>query len=114
MITYEFEGWVHRVNRQSWGTEVVVRADADESAVKFKQHMLFFASRKYADRVPQDLDVNDKVKVKFIPILEEGVSEKTKRAYSINKMMIMELSVEEKIAPQGSGDEQSGGEELPF
>jgi hypothetical protein len=76
--------------------------------------MLFFASRKYADRVPRDLDVNDKVKVKFIPILEEGVSEKTKRAYSINKMMIMELSVEEKIAPQGGDDEQSSGEELPF
>lgn len=113
MISYEFEGWVHRINRQGWGTEVVARADADESAVKFKQHMLFFASRKHADRVPQDLDVNDKVKIKFIPILDEGVSEKTKRAYAINKMMIVELNVEEKIAKQND-DSPSDDGDMPF
>ena len=45
--------------------------------------------------------------------LFEGVSEKTKRAYAINKMMIVELSVEEKIAKQND-DSPSDDGDMPF
>ena len=115
MKTYEFSGWVHTVNRQKWGTEVVVRADQDESAVQWPQHILFFASKKKADRVPQDLDVNDGVTVKFIPILDEGISDRTKRAYAINKMMILELLVTQKASPtKQTQDDGQDDTDVPF
>lgn len=98
MKSYDFEGWVHKVNRQKWGTEIVMRADADESAMQYVQHILFFASRRNSDKVPDDLDVNDHIIVKFVPILDEGISERTKRAYAINKMMIVDITVVEKIS----------------
>ena len=116
MTTYEFEGYVHSINRQKWGTEVVVRLDEDESTVKYPQHILFFASSKKADRVPSDLYVNDGVKVKFIPVLDEGVSERTKRAYAINKMMILDIQITKRAAlsKTAQADSQEDDSGLPF
>ena len=112
MKSYDFDGWVHKVNRQKWGTEIVMRGDADESVVQFPQHVLFFASRRNSNKVPDDLDVNDHVVVKFIPVLDEGISERTKRAYAINKMMIVDVTVVEKVSkgPQRAESQT----DLPF
>lgn len=114
MKSYEFDGWVHKVNRQKWGVEVTVRGDADEVAVKFPQHILFFASNKNRDKVPDDLDVNDHVNIKFVPVLDEGISERTKRAYAINKMMIVELTILEKVSRGPSRAEENNPDDIPW
>lgn len=115
MTTYEFEGYVHSVNRQKWGTEVVVRLDQDESVVKYPQHILFFASSRKADKVPSDLYVNDGVKVKFVPVLDEGISERTKRAYAINKMMILDIQITQRSALSNTEqDESQDDSDVPF
>lgn len=109
MTSYEFRGFVCKVNRQQWGVEVFVRADKDENAqdVKYPQHILFSASKKNEGKVPVDLAEDDEVTIKFIPILNEGISDRTKRAYAINKMMIASITVEAKA-------ESSGGESEPL
>lgn len=116
MTTYEFEGYVHSINRQKWGTEVVVRLDEDESVVKYPQHILFFASSRKADKVPSDLYVNDGVKVKFVPVLDEGISERTKRAYAINKMMIIDIQITQRAAlsKAAQDDSQEDDADVPF
>lgn len=102
------------MNRQKWGIEVTVRGDADEVAVKFPQHILFFASNKNRDKVPDDLDVNDHVNIKFVPVLDEGISERTKRAYAINKMMIVELTILEKVSRGPSRAEENNPDDIPW
>lgn len=115
MTTYEFEGYVHSINRQKWGTEVIVRLDQDESVVKYPQHILFFASSRKADKVPSDLYVNDGVKVKFVPVLDEGISERTKRAYAINKMMILDIQITQRAALSNTAqDESQDDSDVPF
>jgi hypothetical protein len=115
MTTYEFDGYVHSINRQKWGTEVVVRLDQDESMVKYPQHILFFASSRKADKVPSDLYVNDGVKVKFVPVLDEGISERTKRAYAINKMMILDIQITQRAALSNTAqDESQDDSDVPF
>lgn len=103
MKSYEFEGWVQNIERTNWGVELEVRGDPDESMIKFPQHMLFSTSKKGAGRVPDDLEINDKVKVVFIPVLNKGISKKTKKLFVINKLMIAELEVLEKISAHSSG-----------
>ena len=115
MTTYEFEGYVHSINRQKWGTEVIVRLDQDESVVKYPQHILFFASSRKADKVPSDLYVNDGVKVKFVPVLDEGISERTKRAYAINKMMILDIQITQRATLSDTAqDESQDDSDVPF
>ena len=109
MKSFEFSGWVHSIDRQSWGIEVEVRADADETDVKFPQHILLTASKKKSDLVPDNLDVNDRVTVTFIPVLNKGVSQKTKRVFAINKMMIAKFDVVEKV--RGGGEQTSREDE---
>lgn len=113
MKSFEFSGWVHSVDRQSWGVEIEVRAEADEADVKFPQHILFTASKKKSDLVPDDLDVNDRVTVTFIPILNKGVSHKTKRVFAINKMMIVKFEVIEKVRNGGEQPQQED-DDIPF
>lgn len=113
MKSFEFSGWVHSIDRQSWGVEVEVRAEADETGVKFPQHILLTASKKKSDLVPDDLDVNDRVTVTFIPILNKGVSQKTKRVFAINKMMIAKFEVDEKVRG-GSSEPSPSEDDVPF
>lgn len=113
MKSFEFSGWVHSIDRQSWGVEVEVRAEADETDVKFPQHILLTASKKKSDLVPDDLDVNDRVTVTFIPILNKGVSQKTKRVFAINKMMIAKFDVVEKARGGGEPTTQDD-DDVPF
>lgn len=113
MKSFEFSGWVHSIDRQSWGVEVEVRAEADETDVRFPQHILLTASKKKSDLVPDDLDVNDRVTVTFIPILNKGVSQKTKRVFAINKMMIAKFDVVEK-ARGGSEPSTQDDDDVPF
>lgn len=113
MKSFEFSGWVHSVDRQSWGVEVELREEADETGVKFPQHILLTASKKKADLVPDDLDVNDRVTVTFIPVLNKGVSQKTKRVFAINKMMIAKFEVTEKVR-KNNAPQQADDEDVPF
>ena len=113
MKSFEFSGWVHSIDRQSWGVEVEVRAEADETDVKFPQHILLTAFKKKSDLVPDDLDVNDRVTVTFIPILNKGVSQKTKRVFAINKMMIAKFDVVEKANGGGEPSTQDD-DDVPF
>lgn len=43
------------------------------------------------------------MKVVFIPVLNKGISKKTKKLFVINKLMIAELEVLEKISAHSGG-----------
>lgn len=113
MQSYEFTGWVVRVNRvNQYGPEFVVRADKDESDIKYPQHILVVVSKKKASQLPPEMNVDDKVKVKFLPILQEGVSERTNRAYAISKNQMMSVEILEKA--ERKQDATAGDEDMPF
>lgn len=111
--SYEFIGRVYRVGlANKYGRDIYVSTHADDSAVKYPQHIMFNVSAKKMNLVP-DVKVGDKVKVKFMPMMSEGVSERTRKEYSINKNHIMEMAVIESAPEQESADTQDAGD-LPF
>lgn len=113
MFKYEFTGYVNKFSHTNYGDEIIVRADADERDAKFKQHLLISVTKKVSDKVPFDLGKDDKVKITFVPILNEGVSDKTKRAYAINKMMLSDIEVLEKASTDEGGDGDDASD-IPF
>lgn len=114
MITYEFTGWVERVNRvNQYGPEFVLRADKNDAEAKYKQHIMFAVSKKKASSIPPEMGPNDKVKVKFLPMLQEGVSDRTNRAYAISKNMMMSIEILEK-ADSAAQDNADDADECPF
>lgn len=117
MQTYIFTGWVTRINRKNpYGPEIFMRNDKDESQIKYPQHILLCASKRKADIIPDDLCPDAKIEAKFLPTLTEGVSDRTNRAYAINKNYLMEL----KVLEMPSSDQQSptsegdGDDDMPF
>ena len=114
MITYEYEGFVNKIRKTSWGAEIILRTENDETQTKYPQHILINVSQKNVDKLPADLDANDKVYVKFMPFLKEGVSERTQKAYTINNNMMMEMKILEKAQPSQDEAADSTPDDMPF
>jgi len=114
MITYEFEGYVKKVNRTQWGVDVIVGMLKDEGDEKYPQRVLFSTSKKSIDKVPESLGDGDKVKVQFAPFLNEGVSQKSQRVYAINKNMIIKMEVTEIAERKPETEGGNDPDDMPF
>lgn len=113
MITYEFEGYVKKVNRTQWGVDVTVGTLKDEGNEKYPQRILFSTSKKSIDKVPDELGEGDKVKVQFAPFLNEGVS-KNQRVYAINKNMVIKMEVTEIAERKPIAEGGDDPDDMPF
>lgn len=113
-LKYEFVGYVTKIMKNKFGRDLVCRTAKDESDIKYPQHCLFSMSKKNEEKVPADLKPNDKVCIQFMPILAEGVSEKTHREYHINKLMLQECEIVERAPVEEPKSDPEDVEDLPF
>ena len=109
---FEFVGYVYKLTNSKWGTEVRLRTLADETNEKWPQHVLVTVGAKKVDRLG-DANVGDKVKVTLIPTLAEGVSDKTNRAYAINKLNLQSCTIIERASAQPQA-EDGDPDDMPF
>lgn len=110
---YEFVGRVYRVGMANkYGRDIYVSTHSDDAASKYPQHMMFTVSAKKMNLVPE-VKAGDKVKIMFMPMLSEGVSERTRKEYSINKNHILEMAVIES-APEKEDESKIDPEDVPF
>lgn len=117
MISYEYTGWVEKIKIESYGIEIVMRTDFDEKDVKYPQHVLFKVSKKNTGKIPEGLCKDDKVTVKFMPFLNEGVSKNTGNPYAIMGLMVQELSLIAKSSTTNKEvtvDDNEMPDDLPF
>ena len=111
--SFEFTGYVYRKKKSKWGMELYLKSNKDDSAEKYPQHILVNVSTRNLDKVDPNLSENDKVKCVIVPTLNEGVSERTEKAYAINKMNLVACDVLER-APLGDAGHESAPEDIPF
>lgn len=102
---------IDKVVRASWGTEIRV-TNVDSPDMK-PQSMMLNVSKKGEEKVPQDLRKGDIANVEFSPMLVEGVSEKTRKAYSINKLYLTDISVQER-GPVEIDEDKDPDADMPF
>jgi hypothetical protein len=113
---FEYVGYVYRRRDSKYGIELYLKSMKDEASEKYPQHICVTVSKKSESKVDPTLAVGDKVKAKLIPTLNEGVSERTQKAYAINKLNLNEIEILERADPseaQGS-DAEVNQEDLPF
>ena len=111
--SFEFTGYVYKKKKSKWGMELYLKSSKDDSAEKYPQHILVNVSTRNLDKVDPNLSENDKVKCVIVPTLNEGVSEKTERAYAINKLNLVSCDVLER-APIGEAAQSAPPEDIPF
>lgn len=110
---FEFTGYLYKRNDTKWGTDIRIRTLLDESESKFPQHILVSVSKKNIDKL-SDVGIGDKVRVVIIPTLVEGVSDRTQKAYAINKLNLQDFEILDRAAVNPSDEDDDDGEELPF
>lgn len=110
---FEFVGYIYKRNDTKWGTDVRLRTLADDGDEKYPQHILVTVSKKKLDKLG-DAGVGDKVKMIIIPSLVEGVSDKTQKAYAINKLNLKDCEILERAEAEQSDDDGIGDDDVPF
>lgn len=113
---FEYVGYVYRRRDSKYGMELYLKSQKDDASEKWPQHICVTVSKKSESKVDPTLAVGDKVKVKLIPTMNEGVSERTQRAYAINKLNLNEIEIIERADPSEStaSEEVVNPEDLPF
>lgn len=109
---FEITGYVYKIKRSKFGMDLYLKTLEDESDEKYPQHILASVSNKNMDKVDPSVDEGYKLKLTLIPMLSEGVSEKTNRAYAINNLRVIDCDVLEvgKPKPEPEPDD----EDVPF
>lgn len=110
---FEFTGYLYKRNDSKWGTDIRIRTLLDESGSKFPQHILVSVSKKNIDKLG-DVGIGDKVRVVIIPTLAEGVSDRTQKAYAINKLNLQEFEILARAEAKPSDEEEDDDVDLPF
>lgn len=113
---FEYVGYVYRRRDSKYGIELYLKTQKDDSTEKWPQHICVTVSKKSEPKVDPTLAVGDKVKVRLIPTLNEGVSERTQKMYAINKLNLNEIEILERADPAEStaSEEAISQEDLPF
>lgn len=111
--SFEFTGYVYKIKKSKWGMELYLKSNRDDASEKFPQHVLVNVSSKKIDIVDPCLSENDKVKCVIIPTMNEGVSERTNKAYAINKLNLVSCDVLER-APAVEAAQSDGADDIPF
>lgn len=106
-MNYNFEGFVEKIRIESWGAEIVVRSEFDETGLKFPQRLLFTVSSKSMGKIPEGLSKNDMVSIIFTPYLREGITKATKKPYTAMVLFLNEL---ELVSKYGTNDMSASGE----
>lgn len=110
---FEFTGYIYKRNDNKWGTDIRLRTLLDETGEKWPQHILVSVSKKNIDKL-SDAGIGDKVKIWLIPSLTEGVSEKTQKAYAINKLNLQKCQILERAAIPQTDEDDVGADDMPF
>ena len=114
---FEFTGYVYKIRDSKWGKEISLKGLADETEEKYPQHILVNVSKKREGEVDPNLGIGDKVKVVILPTLTEGVSDKTQKAYAINKLNLQKMDVLERAQQSENDNGDDGSDEaddIPF
>lgn len=103
VASYDYVGWIENIAEGKYGMEVKCRSDKLPSTTDWQQKVLFeisHRSKSYESIKASGISIGDKVSVKFIPSLNEGISKATRKVYAINKNMLVAISVLERGEPQ--------------
>lgn len=96
--TCEITGYVYNIKSSRFGMKIYLQSEKDETGIKYPQHMLATVNNKQMDVVDPSLKIGDKVWLKIVPWLSEGVSKSTGKAYSVSDIRVVECRILESGA----------------
>lgn len=114
---FEFVGYLYKNKDTKYGCELYIKTEWKDEEEKWPQRILVNVNKHNSSKIDKSIRPGDKVRVKIIPTLAEGVSEKTNRAYAINKLNLQSIEVLERSGDRENEDGESAStqqEEMPF